>query len=114
MNSFSRKTFYSFLCLPVRSIPIVILYHTNQFNSIISKLFLVIGLLFLWRSTTYIPKQKGFFGGNVWWQELRIFHGLCYLIVYKLMQRGKISLARKLLIVDLLVGMFKFLTVYSK
>ena len=95
MNSSTRIILYFFLCIPIRSIPILILYNTNQFNSLISIFYLVIGILFLWRSFSYTPIQKGLFGGKVWWQDLCIFHGLVYLIVYKLLHSKQIDLVKK-------------------
>ena len=113
MNVITRIILYFFLCIPVRSIPILILYNTNKFNFPISIFYLIIGVLFLWRSFSYTPNQKGLFGGNVWWQELRIFHGFVYLLVYKLLHNKQIDLVKKILIIDLLLGILKFLIVYK-
>ena len=105
---------YFFICIPVRSIPILILYYTRKFDYLISLLYFFISLSFIYRAYTYTPNQLGVFGGKVWWQKLRILHALSYIIVYKLIKENNIDIARKLLIVDLLIGMIKFISVYFK
>ena len=70
------------------------------------------GLSFIYKSTTYTEDQVGAFGGKVWWQNLRIFHGLMYLLIFYLLYSGKLNISIKLLIFDLLVGISMFINKY--
>lgn len=112
MNTTQRILAYLFVCLPIRSIPIITLFMTNKFNVPISILYLIMGVGFLHRATTYTETQKGFTGGKVWWQNLRLLHGIVYLLVSYLIYQNKIDVVRCLLIVDLLVGFLGFLHNY--
>ena len=114
---FSNKekiSLYSLLCIPIRSTPIIALYRTKKFNSKIAIFYLLLGLSFLYRSTTYTTSQIGLFGGKVWWQNLRIIHGLSYVIVYQLIKKKKINVTKNLLLLDLSIGILKFVKVYYK
>ena len=77
---------------------------------VISIIYFIMGISFLIRSITFNPNQIGYFGGKVWWQNLRIFHGFLYLLVFILMifvlQK---SLVIKLLIFDLIIGLLFFI-----
>ena len=103
---------YFILCIGIRTIPILVLHFTKKYNKIISVLYLILGTLFLVRSTTYHKKQLGAFGGKVWWQNLRIFHGLVYLLVFYLLIIKKDKIVKKILKLDLLIGMFFFINQY--
>lgn len=103
---------YSLICIPIRSIPIIILFNTNKFNSYISLLYLLMGIAFLFRSASYKTTQKGLFGGKVWWQKLRVIHGLFYLLVG--LNLIKDEQKKFFLIFDLLLGIYFFIKKYSK
>ena len=104
---------YPLLCITIRSIPIFTLSYTVKFNLVISLLYLFMGINFLLKATTYTKNQLGVFGGKIWWQNLRIFHGLCYLLVYYIISKYKPSKAVILLIFDLLIGIYYFMKQYS-
>ena len=112
MSKLKKIKLYSLLCIPVRSIPIITLFLTNKFNSYISLLYLFMGIAFLFRATSYKSTQKGLFGGNVWWQKLRVIHGLFYLLIG--LNLIKDEQKKFLLIFDLLLGIYFFIKKYSK
>ena len=112
MNEISRIYAYLLVCLPIRSIPIITLFLTDKLNIPIALLYLLMGLSFLYRTTTFHSKQLGFLGGKVWWQNLRYLHGIVYLLAAVLIHQGKLHTVRCLLIADLLVGLIGFVNQY--
>ena len=113
MNKSQRMLAYLFVCLPIRSIPIIILFLTNKLQIPISLLYLGMGLSFLYQTTTLSDRHLGFLGGKIWWQNLRYLHALVYLLVAILLYRGEIKKVRCLLIADLLVGLIGFFNNYG-
>ena len=112
MNQTNRILLYLLVCLPVRTIPIIILFLTQKLNTPIAILYLFMGLSFLYRTTTYTEKQLGAFGGKVWWQNLRLIHGIIYLFAAWLINKNYLKQVKCLLIADLLVGLVGFLIHY--
>tara|TARA_Y100000022_G_C12971046_1_gene249053 strand:- start:70 stop:411 length:342 start_codon:yes stop_codon:yes gene_type:complete len=113
MNETQRILAYLLVCLPVRSIPIIVLFYTRKFNILISLLYLGMGLSFLYQTTTIQERQLGFLGGKIWWLNLRYLHALVYLLVAVLLYQGEIKKVRCLLIADLLVGLIGFVNNYG-
>ena len=112
MNQKQRILLYLLVCLPVRIIPIIILFFTKKLNILISILYLFMGLSFLYRTTTFYPGQKGVFGGLVWWQNLRLIHSIIYVFTAWLIYKNRITQAKRILIADLLLGFFGFIYQY--
>lgn len=100
---------YSMLCIPLRLIPVIIFFLTERYNNYISFLYFFWCILFVYKSFTYHDKQIGFFGGRVWWQNLRIFHALNYLLFNLLVFRNKNYIAKIILVLDLIIGILGFI-----
>ena len=112
MKSNHRMLLYLLVCLPVRTIPIVILFLTRKVDLPISILYLIMGISFLYRTTSFHSGQLGAFGGKVWWQNLRLIHGIIYLFAFWLIYKKKIEQVKCLLIADLLLGLIGFINNY--
>ena len=61
----------------------------------------------------FTEKQLGAFGGKVWWQNLRLIHGVIYLFAAWLIHKNYLKQVKCLLIADLLVGLVGFLIHYN-
>ncbi len=111
MNSI-KKRFLLFLglCIPIRLLLVYITKNVNKYYlKIIGFLALLpaIGFLVLYFSD---KRKTGLevFGGKIWWQNIRIFHGLFYLVFSILAILG-IKKAWILLFIDVLFGLTSFL-----
>lgn len=111
MNSI-QKRFLLFLglCIPIRLLLVYITKNVNKYYlKIIGFLALLpaIGFLVLYFSD---KRKTGLevFGDKIWWQNIRIFHGLFYLVFSILAILG-IKKAWILLFVDVLFGLISFL-----
>ena len=105
-----RIMLFLFGCLFVRSLPIVILKKIPKLSIIIVLFYLGIGLSFL--KTFMFSKSKfGFFGGKVWWNKLRLFHSLIYLLFVVLFITKK-KIYVELLIFDLVVSLLSVINNY--
>lgn len=116
-----RILLFIFLCFPVR-ILIAFFAKILQNNSIKNKylqistikyifsLFtLIIGISFI--NNWFINKQVSGFGGKVWWQNLRLIHGINF-ILYSILSIMNIKNAYKLLFMDVLMGLLSFILNY--
>ena len=105
-----RIMLFIFGCLFARSIPIIILKKIPKLSIIIVLFYLGIGLSFL--KTFMFSKSKfGFFGGKVWWNNLRLFHSLIYLLFVVLFITTK-KLYINLLIFDLVISLLSVINNY--
>lgn len=109
-NVKQRIILFLFVCLLVRSIPIYIIINTSDRNNLIILLYCAIGISFIYQYL-YNQNETGLFGGNIWWNNLRLFHGLLYLL-FVVLYWNKISKAYYLLIFDLLIGLLFFIRNY--
>ena len=70
----------------------------------------MMGIAFLY--TGYKNEKKlGFFGGEIWWNNLRIIHGICYLL-FTILYFKKVNKLYILLLIDLLIGLLSFIKQY--
>ena len=99
-------------CMTIRSIPIYAVLQQNPILSNISLLFyFIIGLSFM--KTWLVPKNKtGFFGGTIWWHDLRLLHSMNYLLFVCLFILTK-KYYTKILVFDLFVSLIAFVVKYS-
>ena len=109
-----RIILFIFVCLTVRCVPIFIITAYPSTYSIVSNtavlFYLIIGVSFL--KTWLLSKTKsGFFGGDIWWLDLRLFHSICYLVFVFLFIITK-SYFTKLLLFDLVVSFISFFIHY--
>ena len=114
-----RILLFIFICLPVRLL-IAFFAKFLQNNSIkylqsstiqyIFSLFtLIIGISFI--NNWFINKKVGGFGGKVWWKNLRLIHGINF-ILYSILSIMNIKNAYKLLFMDVLIGLISFILNY--
>lgn len=116
-----RILLFIFLCFPVRLL-IAFFAKFLQNNSIKKKhlqsttiqyifiLFtLIIGISFI--NNWFINKQVGGFGGKVWWKNLRLIHGINF-ILYSILSIMNVKNAYKLLFMDALIGILSFILNY--
>ena len=111
MNSI-QKRFLLFLglCIPTRLLLVYISKIVNlKYLRILGIITLLpaIGFLYLYFSGN---RQTGLevFGGKIWWTNLRIYHGLFYLI-FSILAIFGVKNAWILLLIDTLFGLISFL-----
>jgi len=97
-----RIALFLFICLSVRSIPIFVLTIYPTLSNSIVLFYLIIGISFL-KTFLFSKKTKGFFGGDIWWNDNRIFHSICYLM-FVLLYIIKKKYYTEILVFDLLVS----------
>ena len=106
-----RIILFLFGCLLIRSIPIYIIIKSKDRQNWIIIFYLIVGLSLLYQYF-YNKSKYGFFGGLVWWHNLRLFHGLLYLL-FILLYLNQVDKAYYLLIFDLIIGLYFFINNYS-
>lgn len=75
MNDSQRLILFLFGCIPVR-----IIYAIVQNSKYAISLFnLVIGLYFIYH-WWFWNGEKGAFGGDLWWNNMRLIHGIIFLV----------------------------------
>ena len=108
MNSkIYRILLYFLLCIPLRSFIIYLAYKKNKY---IPFIILIAGILFTLKYFNNNINDLGAFGGKVWWNDLRLFHGIMY-ILYFLLQYFEINNAYIILIIDIIIGIISFITI---
>jgi len=105
-----RIILFLFGCLFARSIPIIILKKIPKLSIIIVLFYLGIGLSFL-KTFMFSKSNFGFFGGKVWWNNLRLFHSLIYLLFVVLFITTKKQYIN-LLIFDLVISLLSVINNY--
>jgi len=105
-----RIMLFIFGCLLARSLPIIILKKIPKLSIIIVLFYLGIGLSFL-KTFLFSKSEYGFFGGKVWWNNLRLFHSLIYLSFVVLFITTK-KLYINLLIFDLVISLLSVINNY--
>ena len=112
LTSKEKIALYFLLCVPSRSLLIILLY-LNKFVYAITYIYLFMGIMFLFKAYNYKDNEKGAFGGKVWWNNLRIFHGLTYIIIFIMLYFNyKANFVINILILDLLFGIINFVKHY--
>ena len=115
MNNLKKRTLMFLLaCIPVR-IALVLLarYLPIKYLKYLGLLTLIPALGFLIIYIFDLRKTgKEVFGDNIWWNELRLIHGLLYLMfsIYAIKQK---TFAYVPLIIDVLLGFFAFMIHHS-
>jgi hypothetical protein len=96
-----RNLLFFFACIPVR-----IAYAIFQ-NSKYSILWLnlIMGAGFIRKWWVWDGKEKGAFGGTLWWNNMRLIHGIIYILSF---------FNPQLLYLDVVIGLFaKIHNIYS-
>lgn len=111
MTSENRRIYiYIFGCLLIRLLFIIIVKFVNiKYLPFFGIITLILSILFI---RSFIKNKKvGFFGGKVWWNNLRLFHSIMYLI-FSICSFYKIPSSYIILIFDLLIGLLFFINNY--
>ena len=107
-----RMYLYTCVCLVLRVVLVYLVFLTKK-NAICQKLAAVIsvfiGLSFLRNYCT--KKEFGFFGGKIWWKQLRLLHAFLFLLFAILVFNGYQS-AYSVLIPGIVFGMMGFIQNY--
>ena len=108
------KEKFLFGCVPARLLLAYSIYETSNENM---KLWTIPAILstygMLYKYKTYDDEQKGFFKQTVWWNNYRIFHIILYIMFIILILCNKFETAKRIPIVDLLIGLIVTLCHYS-
>jgi hypothetical protein len=81
----------------------------NNYNlPIYGYIGLIPALGFLYNFFTYNIKKKGFFGGKIWWNNLRIVHSLLYLS-FSIFSINKKKYSWIPLLIDVIIGFISFI-----
>ena len=106
-----RGLLFLIVCIGIRSIPIYVLLQQYPILSNISLLFyFIIGISFM--KTWMLPTTKtGFFGGTIWWHDLRLLHSINYLLFVCLFILTK-KYYTTLLVFDIFMSLISFVIHY--
>ena len=105
LNDSQRLALFIFVCLLVRSIPVYLISTTRISTKNASMLYLCMGFIFAY-NYLHAKNKKGFFGGRVWWADMRLFHAVCYFTF------ACNSSAHSILYIELAVSLFAVLLNY--
>ena len=114
MTSRTNRIFlYTCVCLVVRILLVYLVYSTKEkatYQNIAALISALIGLSFVWQYL-YSKKELGFFGGKVWWKQLRVLHAFLFLLFAVLVLNGYKD-ACLVLIPGLVFGIIGFIQNY--
>lgn len=97
-----------FLCLLVRySLAFFIKTINIKYLSILSLPAIIISFGFFRNYLNYKPGDKGFAGGNVWWNDYRLFHSFMFAI-FSILALYKNKNAWIILLIDAIFGTIFF------
>ena len=101
-----RKLLFFGLCIPIRLIIAILpLYISNNKWYRFFLVYLGLSFLYLYLSNERLDAIEG--GGITWWKDLRIIHGILYLLAaFYLINNNKLS--NILLISDIIVGLIGY------
>lgn len=112
MNDIQKRfVLFLFFCIPLRLFIAYSVYkrdHVDLFKFIL----LFIGLGFV-RNYALDLRKNGFFGGEIWWNNLRPLHALNYLLAAYMLHKN-IKRPEYVILFDTIVGFLKFLSYYIK
>lgn len=78
MTDKQRYMLFLFICIPVRYLYAYLQYTYKYFNL----LNIVIGVTFIYQFFNW-NNEMGAFGGKLWWNNMRLIHGIIYIVAYK-------------------------------
>ena len=110
-----RKTLFLIGCMPVRLSFVAIAYYFFEkkykyVQYFLGLIGLIIGFSFI---LSFIKNKKvGFFGGKVWWHNLRLVHALNYIGFGTTALLLKEQPAYMFLLFDAILGLISFITNY--
>lgn len=124
MNEKTKRILFFFLCcVPLRTLIGIISKNINIDKLIFYIPFTILTLI-IGFNFTYIylfghfkDDSLGFFKGPMWWDDLRIIHGLLYLSysiinIVSLIRKNNNKYSHLILFADLIIGIISFISVY--
>jgi len=106
MNDIQKRILlFLFMCIPVRLLITYLLY-INKYTNLIKIILLLIGIGFI-KTFKNSERKKGFFGGHIWWNDLRPFHGFNYILA-SYMTHNNMKNAYKVILFDTILGLGKY------
>lgn len=108
MNVNKIHILYTLICLPIRIIIALIPIYLNKYlKKIYSIIILIIGISFLY---AYFSNTRNFgiFNQPAWWHNLRLIHGVLYLISSFYLFKNN-NLSSGILLTDVVVGLVGFI-----
>ena len=111
MDDKTRQLYFWLGCIPTRILFVLIAYYLPikylPYFGIIT-IAMAIGFI---RAYFFNKKDTGFFGGDVWWNNLRLVHAFLYLS-FSISAFVKYNYSWVFLLVDVLIGIISFMNQY--
>jgi hypothetical protein len=115
MNNQTKKIFRGFfICILVRSIFVLLAYKLTK-DAVYYMAFpaAIISIGFIISFINFNGSGNGVFGGEIWWNNLRLVHGIIYgIFAYMAVNYNKF--AYRPLMVDIIIGAVSFIAHYRK
>jgi len=113
MDDNGRIILFLTICVIVRTLLAIFAKMLNpEYLPIMGVATLLISMGFLY-TFLFSKKKLGAFGGNVWWNDMRLVHSIIYLI-FSVCAIMKKSYSWVFLILDVFIGLCAFLFHYFK
>ena len=96
------------ICISFRIIPIYIMYKFKNTQKYFRLIYLIISCFFLYKFYNHNNTDVGFFGGDIWWNNLRIVHSIYYILWCAISMYYSNKHTELLLIFDLLIGIITY------
>lgn len=110
VDSCKRNTLFLLGCIPVRLLFAYAAYKASPqalFYLSIAALFISMG--FAHRFYTHTPAERGFFGSNVWWNNMRLVHATLMLMFFLSVNLDVCKKdAWKILVLDAVLGLVAY------
>lgn len=104
-----RILLFILLCIPVRIFLIYLVINLPQYLFYYKILYLIMTLGFI---RVYLNKaDKGFFGGEVWWHDLKLVHSFLY-ILFIILSNLNIKESYYALFPNIILGIIFFIKQY--
>jgi hypothetical protein len=106
-SELQRQLLFIGVCIPVRLTMIYIVNKliNTKYKFFIKFIYLVLGLLFMYRFIQFSTKDRGGFGNKVWWNDLRLVHSLMYIAFI-------LTDDIRLLLINVMLGVLGFINNY--
>lgn len=113
MKTLHRIILFIVGCVGVRSLFVYISKTYTQYLPVMGLLALLISIGFFNSFLKYKDGDVGAFGGNVWWNNLRLLHSIIYLL-FAISAMLRIKWSWIFLLADILIGILAFTYHYTK
>ena len=103
-SELQRQFLFIGVCIPFRLL-MIYAYINTKYKPLIKFIYLVMALLFIYKFINFSTKERGGFGNKVWWNNLRLVHGLMYTAFI-------LTEDTRLLLLNVILGVLGFLNNY--